>query len=146
MIFRNIVVLISVVAAACSAPPIKARTTVSDVTQHIHVWNNKIVIIDGWLGKCKGYDCEIFDNKADEDAESNYLHFHGSKPVSPGLFIGSSSIFDKAAEPLQHSRVLLKAVVNDKCYPYNCVDRADILIPVDIQPWQSESIPLKKGF
>lgn len=101
-------------------------------------WDGQIVIVDGWLGKCQGDECQIFKDQASAmaslDAYSN----------ENGLPIGASDKFDQQAEKLQFSRVLLNARINKLCVVEDCKDRADVLQPISIMKWTAQSASSKK--
>lgn len=132
--------------AACGAPtppslpadpPPNHPVDVNLVIKNIHVWDGKIVTVDGWLGICAGRDCAIFSD-AERAGRRNMEDWKS------GLSIGSAPGFDAKAKPLQLSRVLLKARINDDCFPAKCLDRADVLQPIEIQPWGDQPASAEK--
>jgi hypothetical protein len=111
----------------------KGITTVTATSSNIFAWDGQVVVIDGWLGKCRGYDCGIFPDPITE--EKYKLVVAGdlsSNEFSKSLPIGSTPDFDEKAEALQFQRVLLTAKVNDECHKSECLDRVNTLEPIDI--------------
>jgi hypothetical protein len=48
--------------------------------------------------------------------------------------------FEKAASPYQNQRVLLRARIDDACFPpHMCTDQAPVLFPIEIHPTKKAS-------
>jgi hypothetical protein len=120
--------------AGCSAPPPASPVSVAEVIANIRNWDSKVVIIDGWLGPCAGYDCHIYNSKADWEAfvAAPQGSDQWMKAYDKGISIGFTESFDRSAAPLQQSRVRLKARINKDCWQGGCTDRADVLQPISI--------------
>lgn len=121
----------------CGYAPINVDEvlTVPQVAEHIHYLNGKVVTVEGWLGKCAGYDCRISPSRGDTNiiVTVDYHSEKWSAAMDRSLPIGGSEPFDQMAAPLQFSKVRIKARINDRCWPRNCTDRADILQPISIE-------------
>ena len=121
----------------CGYAPINVDEvlTVPQVAEHIHYLDGKIVTVEGWLGKCAGYDCHISPSH-DDMYTIVVVDYHSEKwsaAMDRSLSIGGSEAFDQVAAPLQFSKVRIKARINDRCWSLACTDRADILEPISIK-------------
>jgi hypothetical protein len=122
---------------SCSSPPPPSSPVqVGQLIENIHAWNGKQITVEGWLGKCEGYECAIFPDPKHASGGTVEDWKTGLSIGSPLDFKEAPADFDERAAPLQFRHVLLKARVNDRCFPNGCTDRADILQPIDIQPWK----------
>lgn len=131
---RRSLILVLFALSACSGKSMTdGPVTVEALHKNVINWHGKILVVDGWLGKCKGDDCGIFHSK--EAATSV-----GSEMFDSRIPIGATDEFDRDAERLQFSRVLLKARINKECFNnYGCKDRADVLQPISISKWTADS-------
>ena len=103
--------------------------------------DGKTVRVQGYLGTCAGYDCELFVNQADRNS---WLQGKGSREQAykriAYLSIGSAIDFDRKAAPLQNRKVMITGTVSNHCrrgffgfFKRNvCTDRADDIRPIDI--------------
>ena len=134
------VALLCLLVSGCSGNSVPDSPVAIDAVQkNISIWHGKIVTVDGWLGKCQGYECQIFVSQAAAMANPETQSYESS------LRIGASDSFDRAAEELQFSRVLLKAQINKQCFDVGtCKDRADVLKPLSIAKWTANSDSSKK--
>ena len=131
---RTMLALLLVSLTACGAKSLTDDpVTVEWLHKNVVDWDGRVVVVDGWLGRCKGDDCGIFSTK-----ESASLV--GSGMLDGGVPIGATDEFDRAAEKLQFSRVLLKARINKECFNNpGCKDRSDVLQPISITKWTVRS-------
>ncbi len=136
---RTLPPLLMLLTVGCGFDSLPANpVTVETVRSNAVEWDGQIVVVDGWLGKCQGYECQIFVNQAAAMAEPQPLSRESSLPI------GASDKFDQQAEKLQFSRVLLKARINKLCVVEDCKDRADVLQPISITKWTAQSASSKK--
>lgn len=121
--------------AACGIVAPSEPVGVMQIIENSDAWDGKVVIIDGFLGDCEGYDCYILDNQ------------HSNQPFSDkyALYVGFSEKFDAAAAPLQHKRVLLIAKINALEILIPGTDRSEQLIPLEISAWRPSGKNPKKG-
>lgn len=135
---RTVLLTLVFAVTGCAKPAPLMPVSVQDVIDNIHAWNGKIVTVDGWLGKCGGLDCHIHPTLADAKtiALIDYSNDAWKGAMDRAVGIGYDSKFDQTAEPLQLTRVLLKARVSDRCRGWfvGCTDRAPDLTPISIQP------------
>jgi hypothetical protein len=111
--------------------------TVAALIDRIDSLNGQTVRVKGYLGICHGYDCALFLNKADSDLSDRnvaamWQHADPVAPDPPALSIGNAPGFDRKADALQHSRVLITGKVSNRCRHLTCLDRGADLIPIDI--------------
>jgi hypothetical protein len=132
---RSLVLAAILALAACAKPVPSGNVSTTDLIDNIHAWNGKIVTVEGWLGECAGYNCGIFPTLIDARvvASGDYQSDEWGDAMDRGLSIGSADGFDESAAHLQFERVILKARVNDQCWPANCTDRANVLEPISIE-------------
>ncbi|WP_457312817.1 hypothetical protein [Sphingomonas sp. UYAg733] len=123
-------------------------------------FKGKAVRASGYLGKCAGYDCQLFaDKKAWRDFTAAWQHMHAIQtkretgreerevwsavnamwPVG----IGGNEAFDRKAAPLQHSYVIITGrMAKDSCTGLGGTDRSPGISPTDIRAWTlSEGAP-----
>ena len=115
---------VSVMASACSTQP-PPQVTVADLVRDPARFDGQRLRVVGWLSGCSGYDCMLYDRKADESRPS-FDHF---------LSIGGSERFDAMAPAFRGRKVVLTATFDATCRSGHvfCTDRADELV-VDPEP------------
>jgi hypothetical protein len=136
---RCLLTLVLLLVTACGGSPlIDGPVTIEVLQKNVADWDGRVVVVDGWLGKCKGDDCGIFESKEAATRVDSVI-FDGRIPI------GATDEFDRAAEKLQFSRVLLKARINKECFNNTgCKDRADVLQPISLTKWTAEAAVLAK--
>jgi hypothetical protein len=136
---RMLLPLLTMLVGSCAVDPLpKGSVAVETMQENAVSWDGQIVIVDGWLGKCQGYECQIFVSQAAAMANPETRSRESSLPI------GASDKFDREAESFQFSRVLLKARINKLCVVEDCKDRADVLQPISITKWAAQSASSKK--
>jgi hypothetical protein len=127
---------------ACSKPAPNNAVSPKEALDNIHAWNGKDVIVEGWLGTCKGFDCNIYDTLADARiaAQGSHKSTKWQTAIDRGLGIGDALNFDELAAPLQFQKVQISGRLSDNCRRSSalCKDRSS-----DIQP---KNIMLTKFF
>jgi hypothetical protein len=105
----------------------------SEARAKISKWHGEDVLLEGWLGECKGYNCHIFDTLSEAKIVANGSSKSPGlrKAMDNSLSIGTALNFDDVAAPMQFQKVQLFGRLSDRCRGLfvGCTDR----VP-DIQP------------
>jgi hypothetical protein len=105
----------------------------SEARAKISKWHGEDVLLEGWLGECKGYSCHIFDTLSEAKIVANGSSKSPGlrKAMDNSLSIGTALNFDDVAAPLQFQKVQMSGRLSDRCRQFTagCLDR----VP-DIQP------------
>ncbi len=130
-------VVVAVVAlAACQAALPNMPVSPEIVRKNIHNWNGRDVVIEGWLGECKGYDCHIFEtlNDAKLAAKGNSESKKWRQAYDRSIGIDSTLNFDELARPLQFQKVQISGRLSDQCRGLfkGCTDRVADILPSGI--------------
>ena len=140
MLFALILTLAMVSSCAKEVPD--KPVSVADVVDNIHAWDGKIVTVVGWLGTCQGYDCGLYPTMRDAEIVATISSDNGGWKIAMGrrVSIGFDEEFDRAAGPLQFSKVSIRGKVSDECRGLfvGCTDRASDLYPISITSYSSE--------
>jgi hypothetical protein len=118
--------------------------SVKEVNAHASELDGKTIRIRGWLPRCGGRDCSLYESKLDADT------FLEGRARVRLLSIGYDPKFDAAVRPNLPATIVLEAQLNADClnprmkkspdgtqYITICADRADDLKPIrliNIQP------------
>ena len=136
-------------AGADSAPLL----TVAELEPRIGELNGDAVRVAGYLGRCGGYTCILYQTKEDSEAWDRAMealrHRKVDLPEVPTLGIGSGENFefDEKAAPFVHSYVVITGTVTDECRHDGlpaCTDRGPDLKPIHISSWKGEVPPASK--
>ncbi|MCP9221362.1 putative porin [Erythrobacter sp. LQ02-29] len=129
----------SAILSACSAPP--EPISVGRAKGNIVFWNGDIVSVDGWLGKCEGFDCALFPSRATmEEMRSNLPSSDEALDAyEQALGIGADARFDEKAKAYQYRHVRIRGRLDSTCTFHTCFDRVTDLHPMDIQPLKATS-------
>jgi hypothetical protein len=121
---------------SCSPPPPDNVVSVTTLTENIVAWDGEHVTVEGWLGKCAGFECHIFATVADMNiiSRGDYQSDEWGQSAERSISIGSTEEFDRLAESLQYSFVKLRARVDKTCWEGLCTDRASVLHPISVSP------------
>ncbi len=125
------------VLAGCAFSPSDDAISVEEVITNIHELDEKEVRVVGWLGRCGGYDCGLYETLADarviEQGDHNTKAW--SDAMSRRLSVGSANGFDNIAWFFEFQRVEIRGYVDSRCREpgVGCFDRASELEPVSIK-------------
>jgi hypothetical protein len=121
---------------------------VNEVDAHASELDGKTIRIRGWLPRCGGLDCSLYESKFDADT---FLEQPGGKHL---LSIGADPKFDAAVRPKLPANIVLEAKLNSEClnprmrknpdgtqYITICADRTDDLKPIRLIKIQPAAVP-----
>ena len=119
----------------CAPPVPNTAVSVREAVDHIHAWNGKDVIVDGWLGNCRGMDCALYPTLADAQLVSQGSGSAAwDEAMDRRLSIGADKEFDRLAAPLQFAHVRIGGRLNDICRSWmtSCTDRVPDIQAISI--------------
>ena len=128
----------ALLVVGCQAePPMGVRETISK----IHSMNGQRVRVAGYLGRCWGYDCALYENEDERKRADRYFMDPRlrNEPVPEFLGIGGEEKFDAKARPFTNSYVVISGKLSDRCRDkqlrWSCLDRGSELEPIAIERW-----------
>jgi len=155
---------LAVATLSCRSDPMAESgepMAITDVIANIDALDGRTVRVAGYLGVCRGYDCQLFRNESEKAqwdryiseirAEARVLRGPGATIVEPpalGIGSGENFEFDRTAAPFTNSYVVITGRVSNRCRHNGqpgCTDRSTDLEPVGIEPWRRAGGAAQKG-
>jgi hypothetical protein len=155
--------LVGALALSCSPEPADASRpmTIRDVIANIDALNGQPVRVAGYIGECRGYECQLFENEAGkvqwdryiadiraDAAAGRQLSPGVAEPPTLGIGAGENRTFDRAAEPYANSYVVITGRVSNRCRfngQPDCTGRGTDLEPTHIGSWRRSDGSAEKG-
>lgn len=139
-----LVLAAGVSATSCRNPP-QHVLTVRDYIASIDRLNGQRVSVGGYLSRCGGYDCALFDGKDDLQRTHDWFaaaardHKQPNFELPEFLGIGSAAGFDERAAPFAGRYVVITGTVDNRCRyhgKWGCTDRGPDIHPETIEAAQ----------
>ena len=133
---------LAVIGSSCGSKEAQRVLTVKEVEPRIDELDGETVSVAGYISRCGGYDCVLYDTKADADALARLDAADPKgrlpRPEVPAISIGSGTRvdFDPKAAPFTNSYVVITGTITNECRFEGkpaCTDRGPDLDPTTIR-------------
>lgn len=133
-------VAVGLTSASCGLLPAdKSRVrTVHEVLDNMNWWNGSVVKVAGFMPKCGGLNCTLFQTKREVGEFWRIIRDREAKEETPDfLSIGYNPAFDKKAKKFVGQYVIVTGKISTQCRSFTgkpqCLDRAPDIEPIDIK-------------